>query len=144
MGLFSKRDYDKAVAALADGSRQLELDGRCCTICGDTDHGAEECGHNPLVAMRTCQDLADSSYELHRLLHWLAGYDSSLGVQQGPARVVPIRGQALERLERIAEIIEAVDRRCAAVDGPVTSTLQEMEQHELSTIYALARGEVLV
>lgn len=43
-----------------------------------------------------------------------------------------------ERLKRIAEIIEAVDNRCMAVDGPVTPTLQEMRQEEISEIYALA------
>ena len=43
-----------------------------------------------------------------------------------------------ERLKRIAEIIEAVDNRCMAVDGPVTPTLQEMTQSEISEIYKLA------
>lgn len=43
-----------------------------------------------------------------------------------------------ERLKRIAEIIERVDNRCMAVDGPVTPTLQEMEQDEISEIYKLA------
>jgi len=42
------------------------------------------------------------------------------------------------RLKRIAEIIEAVDNRCMAVDGPVTPTLQEMTQREMSKIYAFA------
>ena len=44
-----------------------------------------------------------------------------------------------ERLDRIAEIIEAVDNRCLAADGPVTPTLAEMEQAEISEIYALAK-----
>lgn len=43
-----------------------------------------------------------------------------------------------ERLRRIAFIIEAVDNRCMAVDGPVTPTLQEMTQSEISEIYKLA------
>ena len=43
-----------------------------------------------------------------------------------------------ERLERIAEIIEGVDNRCMAADGPVTPTLQEMQQSEISEIYELA------
>lgn len=47
---------------------------------------------------------------------------------------------ALSRLERIAEIIEAVENRCMAVDGPVTPTLQEMTEEELRRIYALATG----
>ena len=44
-----------------------------------------------------------------------------------------------ERLRRIAQIIQEVDERCLAADGPVTPTLQEMRQSEISEIYALAR-----
>ena len=44
-----------------------------------------------------------------------------------------------ERLDRIAEIIEAVDNRCMAADGPVSKTLEEMQQSEISAIYALAK-----
>jgi len=45
------------------------------------------------------------------------------------------------RLVDIAKIIEAVDHRCMAVDGPVTPTLEEMTQAEISSIYLLATGE---
>jgi hypothetical protein len=45
-----------------------------------------------------------------------------------------------DRLRRIANIIDGVDNRCAAADGPVTPTLQEMTQIEMSAIYALAIG----
>lgn len=45
-----------------------------------------------------------------------------------------------ERLARIAEIIELVDQRAMAADGPVTPTLQEMTQAEISEIYRLATG----
>lgn len=44
----------------------------------------------------------------------------------------------IERLKRIAEIIEGVDHRCMAADGPVTPTLDEMTQKEISEIYKLA------
>lgn len=44
------------------------------------------------------------------------------------------------RLDRIAEIIWDVDNRCLAADGPVTATLEEMRQSELSEIYKLATG----
>lgn len=43
-----------------------------------------------------------------------------------------------QRLARVAEIIEGVDNRCQAADGPVTPTLTEMQQREISEIYALA------
>ena len=45
----------------------------------------------------------------------------------------------LARLALIAEIIEDVDHRCMAADGPVTPTLQEMTQREISEIYRLAK-----
>jgi hypothetical protein len=44
------------------------------------------------------------------------------------------------RLREIAEIIERVDRRAQACDGPVTPTLEEMTQGEMSRIYELAKG----
>ena len=42
------------------------------------------------------------------------------------------------RLDRIKEIIEGVDGRCAAADGPVLPTMREITQQEISAIYALA------
>ena len=45
------------------------------------------------------------------------------------------------RLKEIASIIEAVDNRCMAADGPVTPTRLEMTDEELRHIYALATGK---
>lgn len=42
------------------------------------------------------------------------------------------------RLKRIAAILEDVDARCIAVDGPVTDTREEMTKAELREIYILA------
>ena len=50
----------------------------------------------------------------------------------------------VQRLVRIAEIIEAVSNRCMASDGPESPTLQEMTPAELSEIYKLAKGEHVV
>ena len=67
------------------------------------------------------------------------------GAPKGVFIVPPIeidRTPVLEkRLLRIAQIIEAVDNRCAAADGPVTPTLKEMTQAEISHIYDLAKGK---
>lgn len=46
-----------------------------------------------------------------------------------------------KRLDRIRAIIEAVDDRCLAADGPVTPTLREMTVDEIRAIYALSRGQ---
>lgn len=43
-----------------------------------------------------------------------------------------------ERLARIKAIIETVDNRCMAADGPVTPTLEEITVDEMRAIYALA------
>lgn len=43
-----------------------------------------------------------------------------------------------ERLAKIADIIEAVDNRCMAVDGPVTPTHREITAAEILGIYLLA------
>lgn len=45
----------------------------------------------------------------------------------------------LSRLNGIAKIIETVDNRCLAADGPVTPTLSEMTQAEISEIYKLSK-----
>lgn len=45
-----------------------------------------------------------------------------------------------KRLAEIAKIIEAVDHRCMAADGPVTPTNQEITLKEIQRIYALANG----
>lgn len=112
---FTTEQYDKAIAALQDAKQQLAPDGRCCVICHDTGHQAWECGHNPLLAMATCEAVTaraiDLHVELHALedrmgsedvsaglaewrdgaheyLHTLAGYDIRMGEQVGPARIV--------------------------------------------------------
>lgn len=45
-----------------------------------------------------------------------------------------------ERLQRIATIIERVDNRCLATDGPVSRTCDEMTDDEMREIYRLAVG----
>lgn len=50
-------------------------------------------------------------------------------------------GGATRRLEKIAAIIEQVDNRCMAADGPVTPTNEEITLEELKQIYELAKNE---
>ena len=50
------------------------------------------------------------------------------------------RDAAVSDLARIAEILEEVDRR-AMFGATIIPTLQEMEQSEISAIYALAKGK---
>ena len=47
------------------------------------------------------------------------------------------------RLRRIAEIIEYVDERALAADGPVPTTLEEMTDDEMRQIYFLAKGKAI-
>lgn len=64
--------------------------------------------------------------------------------REAERRGAPISAVARDRFDagdRIAEIIEAVDVRCMAADGPVTPTPREITQDELSRIYALAKGK---
>jgi hypothetical protein len=85
---FTARQYDIAIEALRLAKQQLEPDCRPCTVCGDTGHQAFECGHNPLLAMLICTQIAALSHSLHKQLHYLAGFDFRMGVQVGPAKVV--------------------------------------------------------
>lgn len=45
---YDQEDYENAIQALLLGMEQLDPDGNCCNICGDNDHQAWECHHNPL------------------------------------------------------------------------------------------------
>lgn len=85
---FTAQHYDQAIAHLTEAKQQLEPDGNCCSVCGDSGHMAFECGFNPLVAISLCRAIADSAEKLHETLHWLAGYEQSFGVQLGPRKVI--------------------------------------------------------
>ncbi len=85
---FTAHQYDEAITALQDAKKQLEADGHDCSICGDSGHMAFECGNNPLLAMAMCHDIAEKSRDLHETLHQLGGFNSYMGVQLGPAKVI--------------------------------------------------------
>lgn len=107
---FTAKQYDEAIKSLQDAKTQLEPDGNCCAVCGDSGHMAFECGHNPLRAMAMCRGIAKSARTVHvehhktaergdltalpttevwekthNLLHWLGGECSSFGEPVGPA-----------------------------------------------------------
>jgi hypothetical protein len=46
------QDYRDAIESLQRGMEQLEPNGDCCSVCGDTDHQAFECHHNPIIRAR--------------------------------------------------------------------------------------------
>ena len=69
---FTRAQYDAAIAALVQGAAQLEPDGACCAICGDSGHQAWECGGNPLYAMAVCVELAKQGERLHEELHMIS------------------------------------------------------------------------
>jgi hypothetical protein len=85
---FTAEQYNEAIDNLMRGRQQLEPDGNCCSICGDSGHMAFECGHNPLLAMALCRRVAEDSDGLHETLHFLAGFDQRFGVQAGPAKII--------------------------------------------------------
>lgn len=47
--MIPKHEYREAIEALKLAMTQLAPDGNNCIICGDNDHQAWECIHNPLV-----------------------------------------------------------------------------------------------
>lgn len=67
--------------------------------------------------------------------------DEELAYGHGSVPVVPQQPEA-GALLRIKEIIEQVDHRAMAADGPVTPTFKEITDAELRKIYALASGHV--
>lgn len=109
---FTNEQYDKAIAHLQEARTQLEPNGNGCHCCGGSGHQAFECGHNPLVAMAMCVDVATHAdvlhdivhrlgdnpnagmieqatiNRLHAFLHHLSGACTYMGSQVGPKRVV--------------------------------------------------------
>lgn len=85
---FTADQYDQAIENLMFAKAQLEPDSNNCSICDDSGHMAYECGHNPLVAVAVCDQIARESSRLHDTLHLLAGYQQAFGVTIGPARCV--------------------------------------------------------
>lgn len=47
--IIKKEEYRSAIDKIKLAMTQLEPDGQLCAICGDIDHQAWECHHNPLV-----------------------------------------------------------------------------------------------
>lgn len=93
---FTEYQYDQAIEAMQLAKQQLDPDGHCCAVCGDSGHMAFECGANPLVAVAMCREMAKGADELHETLHRIAGYDQSFGVQLGPARMhLPYRSHEI-------------------------------------------------
>lgn len=85
---FTVEQYDLAIKALQEARDQTARGKECegCNICGDA-HPVYECGFNPLVAIEMCAAIAKQSDELHASLHELAGYNTFMGEQRGPAKV---------------------------------------------------------
>jgi hypothetical protein len=54
-------------------------------------------------------------------------------------RRIPEQPELITRLAQIAEIIECVDNRCMAVDGPIPSTDEEITLPEIQKIYKIAK-----
>ena len=107
-----------------------ELKGlKPCPFCGRKDKLVWSCGamYRPYrIACHNC---------------WSRGPDSENdGTTKQAKRRWNKRAHAVGSLARIAEIIETVDNRAMAADGPVTPTLQEMEPAEMLEIYRLATG----
>lgn len=77
---FTRHQYEKAIEALRDGMTQLEPDGHCCAVCGDSGHFSWACHHNPLRAMAMCHEAYHKAQDFHDALHALIGVGAGLGM----------------------------------------------------------------
>lgn len=73
--------------------------------------------------------------------------DRTIAEGQFPSPGTKIRMQIAiadvkDALLGIQRVIESVEARCMAVDGPVTPTHQEITDSELRQIYRLAGGKI--
>lgn len=55
--MIKKKEYEKAIGAIQAAMTQLEPDGNCCAVCGDSGHQAWECHHNPVRMAKIGWDL---------------------------------------------------------------------------------------
>lgn len=116
---------------MSDDAKMLrEIAGRmgAATRCADLTEEER-------IAIRDLSMQGDQAYAVTYLLRVIDRLTALKPEPQGGET-----GDA-ERLTRIATIIESVDHRAGAADGPVTPTLQEMTQEEISSIYALSKGQ---
>lgn len=81
---FTEEQYDKAIQALKDAKKVFDKDYKGgCPVCGG-DCLPHQCGHNPLYAMKMCEEISEASEELHHKLHVLSGVHTYMGEPIGP------------------------------------------------------------
>lgn len=73
---FTVEEYHEAIEALRRATYQLQPDGKPCACCGDSDHQAFECHHNPLVMMAEAERLTDEIDRIHEIAHAKEGRTS--------------------------------------------------------------------
>lgn len=66
---FTAEDYEEARLFIQAAATQLMPDGRDCACCGDRDHQAWECHHNPLVMAAEAERLAEELDQIHDIAH---------------------------------------------------------------------------
>lgn len=81
---------------------------------------------------------AETRAELERIEECL-GFDPECLCAEDHKQTLRLLAQKHRALREIREIIEAVDNRCMAADGPVNQTLREMTPWEIKKIYQLAK-----
>ena len=84
---FTEEQYDQAIENLQLAKRAITDPGPGCHVCGG-DCLPHRCGHNPLYAVWMCNQIVDSSHDLHEKLHFLAGFHTYMGEPVGPSGII--------------------------------------------------------
>lgn len=66
-------------------------------------------------------------------------FDALIVLQEDENNIAEVKDGVRKHAQRIADILETVDNRAMAADGPVTPTLQEINQRELKELYKSAK-----
>lgn len=138
----------RLTAAIEEAKKPVEKDGLLpCPFCGGTARITKTRGPVPTWAVMCETSFVDSTDEEYDKMCKISPGRYAFYSEREAIEVWNTRSPQPEivrpekQLARIAEIIEAVDDRCMAADGPVTPTLQEMTQAEISEIYRLASNK---
>lgn len=88
MGLFTVQQYDEAIESLKIARQQLLSGNQSsgCGVCGGNCH-PDQCGRNPLYAMKLCADVDKMTRDLHDQLHHIA-LRTHMGEAVGFSRVI--------------------------------------------------------
>jgi len=103
---------------------------------------SEFLAHARMNANRARNDCKFTPLEMEEIAQAMASANHALCATL-PPEVSHAKQLAVDACKKVLDVIERVENRCMACDGPVTPTTQEITEDELRTIYLAAKEGAL-